>query len=136
MMIDAKQNFGSKTLTSDGAFADQFDAGASVDLGTGEPLEGVFVITTTVSGGTSITFSIQCSDDGSTWYDLGAITAPVSELTEGKVLTCRLGGGRKGRYYRAYADVNGTPTAGAATAHLQVQGANVGEQGSADRSFA
>lgn len=136
MLLDAKWNFGAKTLTSSGAFADQVDEGSSVDIGTGEPLEGVFVITTAVSGGTDIEFEVQASADGSTWYTLGSIKAPVSELTEGKVLTCRLGGGRKGRYYRAYATVNGSPTAGAAKAHVQVQGVDVGDQNPTDRSFA
>lgn len=102
------------------ATTDEFDTGiANSNLGDGTPLEMVFIITEAFTGGTSLTFELKDSPDGST-YTTRRQTPAIAEasLTLGKIIKLTVPDDHE-RYLEGYFTTSGTHSAGKITAYLQ-----------------
>lgn len=102
------------------ATTDEFDTGiADSNLGDGTPLEMVFIITEEFAGGTSLTFELKDSADGTTYATKVQTPAIVeSSLTLGKVIKLLVPDEHE-RYIEGYFTTDGTHTAGKITAYIQ-----------------
>ena len=102
------------------ATTDEFDTGiANANLGDGTPLEMVFIITEAFTGGTSLTFELKDSSDGTT-YTTRRQTPAIAEasLTLGKVIKLTVPDDHE-RYLEGYFTTSGTHSTGKITAYLQ-----------------
>lgn len=102
------------------ATTDELKCGVSdANLGAGTPLELVFVITEAFTGGTSLTFELKDSADGTTYATKVQTPAIVeASLTLGKVIKLNVPDEHE-QYIEGYFTTSGTHATGKITAYLQ-----------------
>lgn len=120
--IDSKLLFSNaQEVTSSAASSYEIDTGeANANLGDGTPLAVEFIIETTFTGGTSMTFELQDSADGSSYTTLVEVPAVAeASLTKGATIPKLMVPPEHKRYLQMYYTVSGTHGAGKVTAYLQ-----------------
>ena len=125
MMYDKLNTFGTdQAVTSTAASSDIVDLGAARDMGNGEPLELVILVTQTVTaaGAATVTFTLETDDNA-------GFSSPVVLANSGAIGKAALGAGTEvlrvkvpldaERYLRTnYTVATGPLTAGTFTAFL------------------
>lgn len=108
-----------QAVTATAASTNVVDLGVDRDIGVGEPVFLAVQVGTAFAGLTSLTVTLQTSDDNSTWTDLYQSAAiPVASLVAGAQPVRFVVPSSTGRYLRVNYTVVGTGTAGTVTASL------------------
>jgi hypothetical protein len=123
--------FTGQAITADAASTNTLDLGSARDIGAGDYIKFVFVVTEAFATMVSMNIKIQSSADDSSFVDL--LISPLlltATLIVGAELSYMLpkkqlndpAGGTPNRYLRAYYDVNTSATAGAILAYIVPEG--------------
>lgn len=108
-----------QAVTATAVSTNVVDLGVNRDIGVGEPVYLAVQVGTAFAGLTSLTVTLQTSDDNSTFTDLfssGAIA--LADLTAGAQPVRVVVPSKTGRYLRVNYTVAGDGTAGTVTASL------------------